>query len=59
MKKCKCGKRMCKLYQHHNQYHKCGQWEFVGFMCNSCNTIKLNEGIKEYENIRQRNKSKL
>lgn len=38
---------MCKIYQHHNQHHAKGQWEHVGFMCNSCNTIVLNEGQKD------------
>ena len=40
--KCKCGKVMAKLYQHHNQHHPKGQWEHVGYMCNSCNTINMN-----------------
>jgi len=42
--KCKCGKHMSKLYIHHNQHHSKGQWEHVGYLCVSCNTIIKLEG---------------
>ena len=37
--KCDCGKVMSKVYIHHNQHHSKGQWECIGYYCNSCNTI--------------------
>lgn len=46
-----CNRHLSKVYIHHNQSFKGGQWEHIGFWCKRCLVFKVvqnhNDDFKE------------